>query len=85
MKHIRDDHECKDKYGSTLSKITRANTILNARKIALFRIKNVDYNVLLSVYNTHGIEYASTVYVIDFIKHGKISFTKEKYNTDGPY
>ena len=85
MKHIRDDHECKDKYDSTLSKITRANTILNARKIALFRIKNVDYDVLLSVYNTHGIEYASTVYVIDFIKNRKIILTKEKYNTDGPY
>jgi hypothetical protein len=85
MKHIRDDHERKDKYGSTLSKITRANTILNARKIALFRIKNVDYDVLLSVYNTHGIEYAATVYVIDFIKNGKIILTKEKYNTDGPY
>lgn len=85
MKHIRDDHERKDKYGSTLSKITRANTILNARKIALFRIKNVDYDVLLSVYNTHGIEYASTVYIIDFIKNGKIILTKEKYNIDGPY
>jgi hypothetical protein len=85
MKHIRDDQECKDKYDSTLSKITRANTILNARKIALFRIKNVDYDALLSVYNTHGIEYASTVYVIDFIKNRKIILTKEKYNTDGPY
>ena len=62
-----------------------ANTILNARKIALCRIKNVDYDVLLSVYDTHGIEYASIVYVIDFIKNGKIILTKEKYNTDGPY
>ncbi len=85
MKHIRDDHGRKDKYDSTLSKITRANTILNARKIALFRIKNVDYDVLLSVYNTHGIEYASTVYIIDFMKNGEIILTKEKYNTDGPY
>jgi hypothetical protein len=85
MKHIRDDHEHKNKYDSTLSNITRANTILNARKISLFRIKNVDYDVLLSVYNTYGIEYASTVYVIDFIKNGKIILTKEKYNTDGPY
>jgi hypothetical protein len=85
MKHIEDDHGRKDKNGSTLSKISRANTILNARKIALFRIKNVDYDVLLSAYNTHGIEYASTVYVIDFIKNGKIMLTKEKYNTDGPY
>jgi hypothetical protein len=85
MKHIKDDHEWKDKYDSTLSKITRDNTILNARKIALFRLKNVDYDVLLSVYNTHGIEYASTVYVIDFIKNRKIILTKEKYNTDGPY
>ena len=85
MKHIRDDHARKDKYDSTLSKITRANTILNARKIALFRIKNVDYDVLLSVYETHGIEYVSTVYVIDFIKNGKIILTKEKYNIDGPY
>jgi hypothetical protein len=85
MKHIRDDHGRKDRHGSTLSKITRSNTILNARKIALFRIKNVDYEVLLSVYNTHGSEYASTVYIIDFIKNGAIILTKEKYNMDGPY
>jgi hypothetical protein len=85
MKHIGDDHERKDKYDSTLSKIARANTILNARKIASFRIKNVDYDVLLSVYDTHGIEYASTVYVIDFIKNGITILTKEKYNIDGPY
>ncbi len=85
MKHIRDDHERKDKYGSTLSKITRANTILNARKIALFHIKYVDYDVLLSDYDTHGIEYASIVYILDIIKNGKILLTKEKYNIDGPY
>jgi hypothetical protein len=85
IKRIRDDHARKDKYGSTLSKITKADTILNARKIALFRIKNVDCDVRLSVYMTHGIEYASIVYVIDFIKNGKIILTKEKYNTDGPY
>jgi hypothetical protein len=85
MKHIGDDHERKDKYGSTLSKIDMANTILNARKIALCSIKNVDHDVLLSVYETHGGEYASTVYVIDFIQNGKTILTKEKYNTDGPY
>jgi hypothetical protein len=85
MEHIRDDHERKDKYDSTLSKISTANTILNARKIALCHIKNVDYDVLLSVYETHGIEYACTVYVIDFILTGKGILTKEKWNTDGPY
>jgi hypothetical protein len=85
LKQIRDDHGRKDKYDSTLSKITGANTILNARKMALFSIKSVDYDILLSIYNTHGIEYASTVYVIDFIKNGNIILTKEKYNTDGPY
>jgi hypothetical protein len=85
MKYVEDDHERKDKYGSTLSKITVADTILNARKIALFRIRNADYDVLLSVYDTHGIEYATTVYVIDFIKNKKTILTKEKYNTDGPY
>jgi hypothetical protein len=85
MKNIGDDHERKDKYGSTLSKIDMANTILNARKIALCSIKNVDHDVLLSVYETHGGEYASTVYVIDFIQNGKTILTKEKYNTDGPY
>jgi hypothetical protein len=85
MKHIDDDHKRKDKYGSTLSKIDMANTILNAKKIALFSIKKVDYDVLLSVYNTHGGEYASTVYVTDFILNGKVILTKEKYNTDGPY
>ena len=85
MQYIEYDHERKDKYGSTLSKITVANTILNARKIALFCIKNADYDVLLSVYDTHGIEYATTVYVVDFIENGKTISTKEKYNTDGPY
>ena len=85
IKRFRDDHARKDKYGSTLSKITKVDTILDARKIAFFRIKNVDYGVLLSVYTTHGIEYASIVYIIDFIKHGEIILTKEKYNTDGPY
>ena len=85
MEHIRRDHERKDKYDSDLIKITKAHTILNARKIALFSIKNVDYDVLLSLYSTHGIEYASDVYVIDFIKDGKIILTKRKYNTDGPY
>jgi hypothetical protein len=85
MKHIRDDHELKDKYDATLSKITRANTILNARKIALFRLENVDYDFLLSVYNTHGIEYACTVYIIDIIKNREIILTQEKYNIDGPY
>ena len=85
MQHVRDDHERKGTYDSTLSNITKANTILNARKIALFHIRNIDYDVLLSVYDTHGIEYASTVYVVDFIENGKIVFTKEKYNTDGPY
>ena len=85
MKRIRDDHARKDKYGSTLSKIARADTILNARKLTLFHLKDVDYDILLSVYMTHGIEYASTVYVVDFIKNGKIVLTKEKYNTDGPY
>lgn len=85
MNHIRDDHERKDKYDSTLSKIQTANTILGARKIALCHIKNVDHDVLLSVYETHGIEYASTVYVIDFILNGTVILTKEKWNTDGPY
>ena len=85
MKYIEDDHERKDEYDTTLSKIAIADTILNARKIALFFIKNVDYDVLLSVYDTHGTEYASTVYIIDFIKNGEIVLTKEKHNIDGPY
>jgi hypothetical protein len=85
MKRIRDDHARKDKYGSTLSKVTRADTILDARKLALFHLKDVDYDILLSVYMTHGMEYASTVYVVDIIKNGKKVLTREKYNTDGPY
>jgi hypothetical protein len=85
MKRIKCDHERKDKYDSTLSKITQADTILNARQIALFRMKRLDYDVLMSVYQTHGIEYASDVYVIDIINNGKVILTKEKWNTDGPY
>ena len=85
MQQIRDDHGLKDKYDATLSKINMANTILNAKKIALLRLKNVSYEVLLSVYNTHGFEYTSTVYIVDIIDRGKIILTKEKYNIDGPY
>ena len=85
MKYIRHDHEQKDEYDATLSKIRMADTILGARKIALCHIKNIDYDVLLSVYETHGFEYASTVYVIDFILNGNVLLTKEKWNTDGPY
>ena len=85
IKYVRHDHQRKDKYGSTLSKMTRDETILNARKMVLFRVRNFDHDVLLSVYDTHGMEYASDVYVIDFIQNGRIVLTKEKYNTDGPY
>jgi hypothetical protein len=85
MKYIGDDHLLKDKYDTTLSKIAMADTILNARKIALFSIKNVDYDFLLSVYDTHGIEYATTIYVIDFIQNGKTILTEEKHNIDGPF
>jgi hypothetical protein len=85
MAHIKLDHGRKEKYGSVLRKITKDDTILNARKIVLFGLRSVDYDVLLSVYRTHGIEYASDVYVIDFIKNGKTILTKHKYNTDGPY
>jgi hypothetical protein len=85
MKYIRDDHQQKDTYDATLRKIQTADTILGARKIALCHIKNVDYDVLLSVYETHGFEYASTVYVVDFILNGNVVLTKEKWNTDGPY
>lgn len=85
MKRIREDHELKDKYDTTLSKITEAETILNAKKAVSFRIKKTNYDVLLSTYMTHGSEYASTVYVIDFIQNGKRVLTMEKYNTDGPF
>jgi len=83
--HIKNDRGLKGQHEATLAKITVTNTILEARKIALFRIKNVDYEILLSVYHTHGFEYASIVYVIDFLKDGELILTKEKYNIDGPY
>ena len=82
---VKRDNEAKEKHGSTLVNITRDNTILNATKRALIEIKNPDYDILMSTYSTHGMEYASDVYVIDFIKDGQVVATKEKRNTDGPY
>jgi hypothetical protein len=46
MKRIKCDHERKDKYDSTLSKITQADTMLNVRLTALFRLKKHDCDVL---------------------------------------
>ena len=85
MDHVKRDNEAKEKHGSTLVNITKDDTILNATKKTLIVIKNVDYDILLSTYSTHGMEYASDVYVIDFMKNGKVVVTKEKWNTDGPY
>jgi hypothetical protein len=85
LAQIGKDHEHKDRYASTLAQISRADAILDARKIALFRLKHVAYDLWLSVYHTHKKEYAATVYVIDIIKNGETVYTKEKHNFDGPY
>lgn len=82
---VMRDNEAKEKHGSTLAKITKNHTVLNATKKALIVIKNVDFDILLSTYRTHGMEYASDVYVVDFVKNGTVVMTKEKRNTDGPY
>ncbi|HAK60844.1 MAG TPA: hypothetical protein DCO77_10750 [Nitrospiraceae bacterium] len=85
MERVRRDNEAKEQHGSTLAKITKNNTILNATKRALIKIKKIDYDILISTYRTHGMEYASDVYVVDFVKHGTVVMTKEKHNSDGPY
>jgi len=61
------------------------DTIIGAKQLALFSFKNTNSKLLLSEYRTHGFEYASDVYVVDFIKDGKVIQTYEKYNSDGPY
>lgn len=48
-------------------------------------IKNLNVEVMISKYITHGLEYVSMVYVLDFVRDGVIVKTHEKYNTDGPY
>lgn len=85
MARVKRDNEAKEQHGATLAKITKNNTILNASKKALIKIKKIDYDILISTYRTHGMEYASEVYIVDFIKDGEVVATKEKRNTDGPY
>jgi hypothetical protein len=48
-------------------------------------VKNTQFEILISKYSTHGYEYVAEVYVVDFIKYGKVIKTYEKYNWDGPY
>lgn len=85
MKQVATDNKYKKENGSTLAEITAENTILGANKMALIQLKGTGYNILLSKYRTWGMEYASNVYVSDFIKDGKVVETMEKNNTDGPY
>ena len=81
---IEKDKEI-DKSDRTLDFITLDNTIVGAKKICLISVKNTQIEILISNYLTHGFEYVADVYVIDFIKDGKVIRTYEKYNWDGPY
>ncbi len=69
----------------TLANIDLDDTIVGAKLLALYGLEGTDIKLLLSQYRTHGFEYAADVYVIDFIKDGKVIQTYQKYNWDGPY
>jgi hypothetical protein len=85
MKYIEDVNERIKKAGGPLAPLTKDYTILNATKKMLISIENIECDILLSIYVTHGFEYVTTVYVIDFILNGEINLTKVKCNYDGPY
>lgn len=63
-----------------LREITLDDTIIGAKQVCLISIKDVDIKILLSKYMTVGYESTADVYVIDFIKDGKVIQTIEKYN-----
>lgn len=63
-----------------LREITLDDTIVGSKQICLISIKDNDIKILLSKYMTIGVESIANVYVIDFIKDGKVIQTFEKYN-----
>lgn len=69
----------------TLSNIEMDNTIVGAQLMCSVKIKDSNVDMILSKYFTHDTEYAAQVYVIDFVKDGKVVKTYEKHNWDGPY
>lgn len=83
LNEVNKDNETNE--DRTLSNIDLDNTIIGAKQMCKLRIEEFEIDLLISKYNTHGVEYAADVYVIDFIKDGKIIKTYQKYNWDGPY
>jgi len=63
-----------------LREITLEDTIVGSKQICLISIKDNDIKILLSKYMAIGVESIANVYVIDFIKDGKVIQTFEKYN-----
>lgn len=84
MKAVDEDKKVPE--GSrTLSNIGMDNTIVGAQLMCSVKIKDSNIDMILSKYFTHDTEYAAQVYVIDFVKDGKVIKTYEKHNWDGPY
>lgn len=82
LSEIKKDKDTRDP-SSTLSNIELDSTIVAAKKIGVFSIKNSDIKILLSIYYTHSYENAAIVYVVDFIKDNKVIKTYQKYNWYG--
>jgi len=85
MRFIEETNRIIQESGGPLAPITEESTILGATKKMLIGMEDMECDILLSVYETHGFEYAATVYVVDFILDGTIILTKQKGNWDGPY
>ncbi|WP_156825392.1 hypothetical protein [Leptospira yanagawae] len=82
LEELKEDHQSTDR---TLDFKSPEETILNARFICKIQYSAVKLEILLSSFNTKGMEYAGTVYIADLYKDKKLIKTIQKYNYDGPY
>ncbi|GBF52105.1 hypothetical protein LPTSP4_36430 [Leptospira ryugenii] len=82
IESLSEDQEIEDR---TLDFKKLEETILNARMICSLSNEKSKLKLVLSSYETKGMEYAGTVYLIDFYIKNKLIKTIEKYNYDGPY
>lgn len=82
LEELKEDHQITNR---TLDFKSLEDTILNARFVCKIQYSAVKLEILLSSFNTKGMEYAGTVYIADLYKDKKLIKTIQKYNYDGPY
>ncbi|WP_232369165.1 hypothetical protein [Leptospira abararensis] len=82
LEELKEDQEIVER---TLDFKSYDETILNAKYICKIQDSKSKIEISLSFFDTKGMEYAGTVYIVDLSKDKKIIRTIEKYNYDGPY